>query len=241
MEIRSYRRVFDLERRIYRVDRLRLNPGGIPVRGVVYYLAILAAALIAGRLPLLADVARVLPWYLRDLALPGASAAVLTVIRVEGRPFHQAAHALARYRSGPRQLAGVRRSGSGSCPPPGGRWRPREIVMLPDGSDSRMRRLRYTGPGAVLVTVAHERAGGGRWGHRAALTVRALAGRGSVLRRGQVIALAPGARLLVRATPSRNRAAAKQPRRRVRRTASQPQGPEPQGPGYHGGDTAGEA
>jgi hypothetical protein len=33
MEIRSFRRVFDLERRIYRVDRLRLNPGGIPVRG----------------------------------------------------------------------------------------------------------------------------------------------------------------------------------------------------------------
>ncbi len=42
IEIRSYRAVFDLERRIYRVDQLRLNPGGIPVRGVVYFLAILA-------------------------------------------------------------------------------------------------------------------------------------------------------------------------------------------------------
>ena len=29
--------------------------------------------------------------------------------------------------------------------------------MLPDGSDGQMRRLRYTGPGAVLVTAAHER------------------------------------------------------------------------------------
>ena len=38
IEIRSYRAVFDLERRIYRVDRLRLNPGGVPVRGVVYCL-----------------------------------------------------------------------------------------------------------------------------------------------------------------------------------------------------------
>ncbi len=28
--------------------------------------------------------------------------------------------------------------------------------MLPDGSEKKMRRLRYTGPGAVLVTVAHE-------------------------------------------------------------------------------------
>ena len=32
--------------------------------------------------------------------------------------------------------------------------------MLPDGSDGRMRRLRYTGPGAVLVTAAHERVEG---------------------------------------------------------------------------------
>ena len=34
IEIRSYRRVFDLERRIYSIDRVRLNPGGVPVRGV---------------------------------------------------------------------------------------------------------------------------------------------------------------------------------------------------------------
>jgi hypothetical protein len=35
MDIRSYRAVFDLERRIYRIDRLRLNPSGVPVRGVI--------------------------------------------------------------------------------------------------------------------------------------------------------------------------------------------------------------
>jgi hypothetical protein len=201
MEIRSYRRVFDLERRIYRVDRLRLNPGGVPVRGVVYFLAILSAGLIAARLPLLAVVARTLPWYLRDLALPGASAMVLTMIRVEGRPFHLAAYALMRYRSGPRRLAGVL-----PCVGPGERWRPEEIVMLPDGSDSRMRRLRYTGPGAVLVAVEHERAGRaterrsvgiGQRGRRPALTLRELP-EGRVLNRGKVIALAPGARVLVR-------------------------------------------
>ena len=45
MEIRSYRRVFDLERRIYRIDRLRLNPGGVPVRGVVYFLVAIVMAL----------------------------------------------------------------------------------------------------------------------------------------------------------------------------------------------------
>jgi hypothetical protein len=199
MEIRSYRRVFDLERRIYRIDRLRLNPGGIPVRGVLYFLAILLAALIVGRLPLLAAVMRALPWYLRDLALPGASAAVLTVIRVEGRPFHLAAHALLRYRGGSRRLTGVEPCGSRHCPGPGGRWRMEEILMLPDGSDSRLRRLRYTGPGAVLVTVAHERAGR-RWRARAALILCAPPARERGARsRGQVIALAAGGRLLVRA------------------------------------------
>ena len=72
MEIRSYRAVFDLERRIYRVDRLRLNPGGIPVRGVVYFLAILLATLIAGQPAAGGSGDRALPWYLRDLALPAA-------------------------------------------------------------------------------------------------------------------------------------------------------------------------
>lgn len=108
-EIRSYRRVFDLERRIYSVDRLRLNPGGVPVRGVVYFLAILSAATIAARLPLLGTLARELPWFLRDLAVPAAAAAVLSAIRIEGRVFHLAAHALVRYWVGPRRLAGTRR------------------------------------------------------------------------------------------------------------------------------------
>ncbi len=152
IEIRSYRAVFDLERRIYRVDQLRLNPGGIPVRGVVYFLAILAATLLASSLPLLGAAVGALPWYLRDLALPIASATVLSVIRIEGRPFHLAAYALLRYRAGPRSFAGVR-----PCAAPGARWRPEEILLLPDGSDGEMRRLRYTGPGAVLVTTAHER------------------------------------------------------------------------------------
>ena len=200
IEIRSYRAVFDLERRIYRVDRLRLNPGGIPVRGVVYFLAILLATLIAGGLPLVGDAVGLLPWYLRDLALPVASATVLSVIRIEGRPFHQAAYALARYRVGPRRLAGARPCRAPAAP--GECWHPREILLLPDGSDARLRRLRYTGPGAVLVTAAHERIDQGRgpWRPRRSrsLTVRELPG-GMAPGSGQVIALAPGARLDVRA------------------------------------------
>jgi hypothetical protein len=208
IEIHSYRRVFDLERRIYSVDRLRLNPGGVPVRGVVYFLAILAAGLIAAGLPLVGALARELPWYLRDLALPGAGAVVLGAIRVEGRTFHLAAQALVRYWVGPHRLAGARR-----CPAFGGRWRPPEIVMLPDGSDSRMRRLRYTGPGVVLVSVAHERRGRAveqgprataRPGLRPVLTLQESHG-GRALDPGQVISLGAGARLLVRSSAARSR------------------------------------
>jgi hypothetical protein len=198
MEIRSYRAVFDLERRIYRVDQLRLNPGGIPVRGVIYFLTILLAMLIAGGLPLVGAAIGTLPWYLRDLALPVASATVLSVIRIEGRPFHLAAYALLRYRVRSRRLAGARPCGGlGEC------WRPEEILLLPDGSDGGMRRLRYTGPGAVLITTAHERVDRGagrrgRLGWARSLTVRELPG-GGALSSGQVIALAAGTRLDVRA------------------------------------------
>jgi hypothetical protein len=206
MEIHSYRRVFDLERRIYRVDRLRLNPGGVPLRGVVYFLATVLVALALGKLPLLEVAAQAIPWYLRDLVLPGASAAVLTVIRVEGRPFHLAAGALLRYRLATSAFStGAARRGRR------GRWHPGEITFLPDGSDSRMRHLRYTGPGAVLIAVQHERAvptGGpdrATWPLRpAAVTVRELPG-ACPLAQGQVIALGPRAQLVVCPTPADGR------------------------------------
>ena len=72
MEIRSYRRVFDLERRVYSVDRLRLNPSGVPVRGVVYFVAVVAVVLASSSLPLLGTGLGLAPWYLRDLLFPGS-------------------------------------------------------------------------------------------------------------------------------------------------------------------------
>jgi hypothetical protein len=219
MEIRSYRRVFALERRIYRIDRLRLNPSGLPVRGVVYFLTLLAITAIFARLPLSRVATGMLPWYLRYLALPGVAAALLTMISVDGRPFHLAPHALLRYSTSPRlsmATTGTTGPGGGTGPPradgshaafrPKQCWRPEPIVIIPDGSDARMRRLRYTGPGAVLVAVEHERAGRasergpvgyGRAGRRPALIVRELPG-GRALGHGTVIALACGARLLVK-------------------------------------------
>jgi hypothetical protein len=197
MEIRSYRAVFDLERRIYRIDRLRLNPSGVPVRGIVYFLALLAAVVVCARVPPLRVLTGALPWYFLYVALPGASAALLTVIAIDGRPAHLAAQALLRYRISSRQSVGLRarRAGRGVGAEPGARWRPQEILMLPDGSDARLRRLRYTGPGAVLVTVAHERIESpARARKRSRLTLRELSDRRPPAR-GQVIALAARARL----------------------------------------------
>jgi hypothetical protein len=143
-EIRSFRSVFDLERRIYRIDRVRLNPGGIPVRGILYFLAALLALTLTARVPLLGEPLRILPWYGRDFALPGLCAGLLAVIRVEGRPFHLAALAVLRYAQGPRHLAGLQ-----PCGRPGARWLMEDLLVLPDGSEANTRRLRYAGPGAV--------------------------------------------------------------------------------------------
>jgi hypothetical protein len=198
-EIRSYRRVFDLERRVYSIDSLRLNPGGVPVRGIVYLLAILVCALVAAQLPLIGLVVRTMPWYLRDLALPVAAASVLSLLRVDGRTFHLTARSLILFWSGPRRLTRLQRSA-----PAGRVWRPEQIVLLPDGSDGCMRRLRYRGPGAVLVTCEHERvctrtAGIGRWA-RSGLLLRA-SGQGKPLKEGKVIVLAPQGRLRVHGSP----------------------------------------
>ena len=152
MEIRSYRRVFDLERRVYSVDRLRLNPSGVPVRGVVYFVAAVVAALVSSRLPVLGAGIELAPWYLRDLLGPALAATLMALIRIEGRTFHHATRSLLRFVCSRRRLTG----GFRWCGPRS--WHPHEVLTLPDGSDSRLRRLRYTGPGAVLVGVAHERA-----------------------------------------------------------------------------------
>ncbi len=196
-EIRSYRAVFDLERRIYRVDRLRLNPGGLPLRGVVYFLAILSVVVVLARLPLVGVPVRLLPWYLREVAAPGAAAALLTLIRIEGRPSHLAVLAMLGYALGPRELVGLRPRVSAHR-----RFRPHELVFLVDGSDPRLRRLRYIGPGVVRVRAAHSRSarrlGSLGWrARRPSVTLAPLPGKRPPAS-GQAIALAPGACLEVR-------------------------------------------
>jgi hypothetical protein len=191
IEIRSFRRVFDLERRVYSVDRFRLNPAGVPVRGILYVLVALLVAIVAVKLPLLGRPLRLLPWYLRDVGGPAAVAALLAVIRVDGRSFHLAAQAGIGWGLAARRVAGLSMSSEAGRP-----WHPPELIVLPDGSDHRLRRLRFTGPGAVLVLTAHRLADGYGRGKR---TVRLEADRASRPERGIVIALERGGRLEVSA------------------------------------------
>ena len=197
IEIRSYRRVFDLERRIYSVDRFRLNPAGVPVRGIVYLILGVGFVLALGAMPVLGALARVLPWYVTDLLIPGIAATLLSVIRLEGRSFHLAAGGLLGMTVGPRSISGLTRpSGVGA------HWLAPELILLPDGSEPELRRLGYRGPGAVLVGVEHRREGvleRGRVGlgsGRATLRLTAPAS-ASRSARSQVIVLERGGRLIV--------------------------------------------
>jgi hypothetical protein len=109
--------------------------------------------LVLTTLPVSGSVLGLLPWYVRDVALPAGGAALLTVVRVEGRCFHLAALSLARPLISGRYLRGLRRC---APVPPGQRWYPPGLRLLPDGSDARFRRMRFTGPGAAFVAVSHE-------------------------------------------------------------------------------------
>jgi hypothetical protein len=185
-EIRSYRAVFDLERRIYRVDRLRLNPAGVSLRGCVYALIAVAGVLVGSALPVIGWPLGVLPWHVRVLVLPLGVAALATMLRIDGRPLHVALRSLARQLAGPR-----RTSRFAACRQPA-TWKPGALVFLCDGGQPRFRRLRFTGPGAVLVRRPHRRTHRRR-GLAVTETPDAPAGD-----RGQVIVLATRARLDVR-------------------------------------------
>jgi hypothetical protein len=88
--VRSYRRVFQVDRRIYRVDRWVLPvPGGVPLRGVAYFVAALGAVLVAGRLPAIGGLVGELAAPLRFVVLPFAVALLGTQAAPDGRVAHR--------------------------------------------------------------------------------------------------------------------------------------------------------
>jgi hypothetical protein len=97
--VRSYRRVFEVDRRIYRVDRWVLPvPGGVPLRGVVYFVFALLAVLAAQRLPVISAVLGGVSPPLRFVVVPFGVALLGTQAAPDGRASHRFARDWLRLR-----------------------------------------------------------------------------------------------------------------------------------------------
>ena len=104
LQIRSFRVVFSLERRLFKVDRFRLPFAyGVPLRAIAYAAAALAAVAVAAQLPLVGTLLALVPPPVRFVAVPFAVAAVLTRVRVDGLPAHRAAGLWLAHHATPRR------------------------------------------------------------------------------------------------------------------------------------------
>lgn len=147
MTIRSYRVCFRLERRIYKLDRWRLPlPWGVPLRGLGYAAAALVAVLVVSGVPLIGSLLGELHPAIRLLGIPALVAYGLCAVEPDGRAAHVALLAWARWRTGPRTVAGIRR-----CPAPGSVVRVGDVTIAPDEQTHRYRPARIAGPCRVLL------------------------------------------------------------------------------------------
>src|SRR3954449_11233809 len=90
MVIRSYRRVFEVDRRIYRVDRWALPvPGGVPLRAVGYFAAALVAVIVAGSLPGVGELVAGVSAPIRFVVVPLAVAVLGSQAAPDGRAAHR--------------------------------------------------------------------------------------------------------------------------------------------------------
>lgn len=90
MDVQSFRLVFDLERRLHRIDRWHLPfPNGIPLVGIAHAAAALAVVIALRQLPGIGELIAALPAPLTYVLAPAAAAAALTRLHIDGRPAHQ--------------------------------------------------------------------------------------------------------------------------------------------------------
>jgi hypothetical protein len=158
LTIRSYRQVFRIDRRIYRVDRWTIPvPGGVPLRGIFYFVATLATLVVLGALPLIGSLVNALSPPLRYVVLPLAVAVMGLQVAPDGRLTHRFAWDWLRLR-----LRRRRRSAGRPVPLEGEpvAWAG-ELPHRPDERTPVLKRARVRGPAAVyfrdLVDVSRRR------------------------------------------------------------------------------------
>jgi hypothetical protein len=148
LEIRSFRLVFQLERRLHRIQHWKLPlPYGLPLRGLAYGAFVLAAILLLGRLPVVRTAVDVMPPPVRFLLAPVGAGFFLARARVDGRPAHRFLLAWGRHSVSARWLSAFR-----PIPAPGTCVRFVEpVVFVPDSSGPEYRPARLVGPARVLL------------------------------------------------------------------------------------------
>jgi hypothetical protein len=184
--IRSYRRVFEVDRRIYRVDRWALPvPGGVPLRGLGYFIATLLFMLLGGRLPGLAPLLELLSAPLRYVVVPLAVAVLGTQAAPDGRSAHRFAWDWLRLRMR------ARRRCAGRVVPPEGEpvsW-DGALATCWDAHGTTLLRARVRGPARVTFKVPVRFGGAGN---------RLVARSAAVSEAGQVVVMGGGEVLEVR-------------------------------------------
>ena len=172
MVIRSYRRVFEVDRRIYRVDRWALPvPGGVPLRAVGYFAATLLLVIVTGALPgvgaLIADVSAPLRFVIAPLAV--------AVLATQAAPDGRAAHRFARRLAATAAAGATPQRGSGRA----GRGRADHLVRRAGGALGRRGGAAASGPGrgparaTFMVPVSCVTVVAGRWWPSRALSAGA--------------------------------------------------------------------
>lgn len=187
LTIPSYRMCFALERRIHKIDRWRIPvPFGVPLRGIGYAAALVAASLVLGGLPLLGPLVAAIHPAIRLIAVPCCAGYLLYMWEIDGRPAHVALVSAARVGLGPRRIAGFR-----SAPAIGAAVRLGDVALAPDESGARLRRGGVRGPATVVLRYPFEARSSGK-------TLRISQRPGDAQWRGKQVTLRPGQRLVAR-------------------------------------------
>ena len=184
--VRSFRVVFELERRIHKVDRTRLPlPYGLPLRSSAYAAVAFAVVAALARLPIVGAVVAAVPAPVRLAVIPALIAYALTQLRPDGRPAHWFLLAWTRQRLAPATLialAPVRRRPT---------ERVAELLIAPDERDVLYRPGVIEGPAVALLRLPVEPRARGK-------TLELRSAGEQPLYRGRRLMLSPGQRAVLR-------------------------------------------